>query len=54
MSGVVLAEEVRGDEELVLRVRMDEGALGNLMRACEGNLNYEVLEPPSEPLYWGS
>jgi len=50
-SGVVLAEEVRGDRELVLRVRMDEGALGNLMRVSEGRLSYEVLEPPAEPLY---
>ena len=30
---------------------MDEGALGNLMRATEGRLNYEVLEPPAEPLF---
>lgn len=53
-TGVVLEEEVRGDRELVLRVRMDEGALGNLMRACDGELNYEVLEPPAEPLFWGN
>jgi len=51
-SGVVLDEEVRGDRELVLRVRMDEGALGNLKRACDGDLKYEVLEPPAEPLFW--
>jgi GTP-binding protein HflX len=50
-SGVVLEEKVRGDCELVLRVLMDEGALGNLMRASEGQLTYEVLEPPAEPLY---
>jgi GTP-binding protein HflX len=50
-SGVVLEEEVLGDRELILRVRMDEGALGNLMRAAEGRLIYEVLEPPAEPLF---
>ena len=50
-SGLVLGEEVRGDRELVLQVRMDEGSLGNLMRATEGRLNYEVLEPPAEPLF---
>lgn len=49
-SGVVLHEEVRGDGELVLRARMHEGALGNLVRASEGRLRYEVLEPPKEPL----
>ena len=51
-SGVVIDEEVRGDQELVMRVRMDEGALGNLKRACSGELNYEVLEPPAEPMLW--
>jgi len=49
-SGVVLEEEVLGDSELVLRVRIDEGSLGNLVRASEGSLRYEVLEPPREPL----
>lgn len=52
-SGLVLEETVRGDQELILQVRMDEGALGNLKRACDGELNYEVLEPPAEPLFWG-
>jgi len=43
--GVVQEEEVVGDTELVLRVRMDEGALGNLLRESSGSLRYEVLEP---------
>lgn len=49
-SAVVLEEEVVGDSELRLRVRMDEGALGNLERAAGGGLRYEVIEPPREPL----
>jgi len=49
--GLVLEEEVRGDRELVLDVRLDEGALGSLMRASEGQLSYEVLEPAAEPLF---
>ena len=46
--GLVLEEEVRGDTELEFRVRMDESALGNLMREAEGRLRYEVLEPARE------
>ena len=49
-SGVVLEEKVIDDRELILRVRMDEGSLGNLVRASEGSLRYEVLEPPKEPM----
>ena len=52
--GLVLDEEVLGDRELILRVRMDEGSFGNLMRAADGELSYEVLEPPAEPLFWES
>ncbi|MFT7485213.1 MAG: GTP-binding protein HflX [Candidatus Paceibacteria bacterium] len=48
--GFVLEEEVVGDQELALRVRMDEGALGNLQRASAGRLSYEILEPAVEPL----
>ena len=49
--GMVLEEEVRGDSELVIQVRMDEGALGNLLRAADGQISYEVLEPAEEPLF---
>ncbi|MCB9915774.1 MAG: GTPase HflX [Planctomycetes bacterium] len=49
-SSVVLEEEVLGHSELRMRVRMDEGALGNLARTAAGHLRYEVLEPPREPL----
>jgi GTP-binding protein HflX len=48
--GVVQEEEVVGDTELVLRVRMDEGALGNLLRESSGSLRYEVLEPARQVL----
>ncbi len=49
--GLVLEEEVLGDQELAFRVRMDEGILGNLERASEGRLSYEVLEPAAQPMY---
>jgi GTP-binding protein HflX len=49
-SAVVLEEEVVGDQTLRLRVRMDEGALGNLKRSAGGELSYDELEPAREPL----
>ena len=48
--GVVQEEEVVGDSELTLCVRMDEGALGNLLRESSGTLRYEVLEPARQVL----
>ena len=48
--GLVLGEALEGDEFLVFRVRMDEGALGNLKRAAGPELVYETLEPALEPL----
>ena len=50
---VVEEQEVIDDTELRLRVRIDEGALGNLERAASGQLRYEVVEPPREPLVQG-
>ncbi len=49
-SALVLEEQVLGDSELQFRVRMDEGALGNLKRSAGGELRYEVLEAAREPL----
>ncbi|MAF65077.1 MAG: GTPase HflX [Planctomycetota bacterium] len=46
--GGVLEEEVIGDAELRLRVRLDAGALGNLRRQAAGELRFELLEPPRE------
>jgi GTPase len=48
--GLVQEEAVEGDQYLVFRVRMDEGALGNLKRAAGGDLDCVVLEPALEPL----
>ncbi len=48
--GLIEEELVEGDQNLVFRVRMDEGALGNLKRAAGGDLHCEVLEPAIEPL----
>ena len=49
-SAVVLEEEVVGEQTLRLRVRMDEGALGNLERGAGGKLRYDVIEPAREQL----
>ncbi|HIG12586.1 MAG: GTPase HflX [bacterium] len=49
-TALVLEEEVLGDAELRMQVRMDETALGLLKQSAAGELSYEVLEPPREPL----
>jgi GTP-binding protein HflX len=49
-TALVLEEEVLGDAELRMQVRMDETALGLLKQSAAGELSYEVLDPPREPL----
>jgi GTP-binding protein HflX len=48
--GLVLEETVEGDQTLIFKVRMDEGAYGNLEHAAAGKLDCEVLEPALEPM----
>jgi GTP-binding protein HflX len=45
-AGAVLAEEVIGDSSLKLRLRLTEGALGNLMRAVGERVRFTVLDRP--------
>ncbi|MCK6448053.1 MAG: GTPase HflX [Planctomycetes bacterium] len=46
-ASAVLSEEVVGDELLRLRMRISEGALGNLMRAVAKSVRFTVLATPS-------
>jgi GTP-binding protein HflX len=47
--GVVYAERVDGDD-LVLELKLAEGALGNLARTAHAELRVRVLQPADEPL----
>ncbi|MCZ6598725.1 MAG: GTPase HflX [Planctomycetota bacterium] len=49
-AGVVLSERVVDAEELLLEVKLSEGALGNLRRAAPPDVRFRVLQPVSEPL----
>ena len=44
--GVVLEEEVVDDDELRLRMILDEGALGSLERKTAGGIRVELVAPP--------
>ena len=49
-QGLVLSEECLGDDGgLLLKVRVPEGALGNLRRAAGSGARFEVLEPAELP-----
>ena len=52
-TGVVLEQEVLGSDCLRLRLRIDEGAFGNLRRAARAHLRFEVVEEPRQPLLAG-
>jgi len=45
-SGAVLQEETLGSERLRLRVKLSEGALGNLRRSCGGEVRFVLIAPP--------
>jgi GTP-binding protein HflX len=49
-AGILLHEELRADRELVLRVRVLDGALGNMARALGPGIDVRVIEPAAEPL----
>src|SRR5690606_38747165 len=48
-SGALIEEEYQEPETLRLRLRIDEGALGNLQRQAGHRLRVEVREPAAEP-----
>lgn len=48
--GAVTEEEARPDGCLRQRVRITEGALGNLLRLSAGKLRYELIEPAEQSL----
>ena len=48
-NAAVLEEETLGEESLRLRVRLGEGALGNLRRAAGPAVEFRTLEEPAVP-----
>lgn len=48
-NAAVLEEETLGEESLRLRVRLGEGALGNLRRAAGPTVEFRTLEEPAVP-----
>ena len=52
-AGMVLDQRVDGSEELVLRLRLLDGALGALQRTLGSRARFQLLESASEPFYRG-
>ena len=48
-NAAVLEEETLGEESLRLRVRLGEGALGNLRRLAGPEVEFRTLELPAQP-----
>jgi len=52
-AGTLLEQHLNGDDELVLRLRILDGALGSLRSSLAQRARFQVLEPASEPFFRG-
>ncbi len=48
-SGVVLLERVEGENRLVLRLRLPDGAVGSLQRSLPPQVAWRIVQPAKEP-----